>query len=471
VAWLRFWGLSVQRSNSAKVGDWFMTKSIRLFVLLVLVAALNVSAQSIYATLTGVVSDPANAVIPNAKVTLTNQASGDVRRTVTNSDGYFTFAAVPVATRYELTVEANGFSTYKLSEIGFTGAEKRNVDVVLKVGATTETVEVVGTSETLVTLDSGQKDAVLTTKQLQDFSVVGRSAAEFIKIMPGFGIAGTGTENRTNFTGETIGINGNGDGGSQSALNNAYSANGLPGSSLDITADGAHVSDPGCNCATPVNPNTDMIQEFKVLTSNFSAENQKGPAVINSIAKAGGRDFHGGAYLYARHYSMNSNDWLNNRQGTDPKTGAPLAPRPENKYYFPGGNIGGPVLIPGTHFNRNRDKLFFFTGYEHYFQTLDTGLLRATVPTDGMMGGNFSDNELRKIEGLVNGQYITSSGGPAQRPDPARYPGGIIPAGQIDQGGLALMKLLPRPNADPNQTGGYNYIKQIVFDQNSLQWM
>ncbi len=74
-----------------------------------------------------------------------------------------------------------------------------------------------------------------------------------------------------------IGINGNGDGGSQSALNGAFSCNGLGAESIDITADGAHVSDPGCNCATPVNPNTDMIQEFKVLTSNFGAENAKGP--------------------------------------------------------------------------------------------------------------------------------------------------------------------------------------------------
>lgn len=447
-----------------------MTKLLRLALLTAVLATANLSAQSIYATLTGVVSDPAQAVVPNAKVVLTNAASGDVRRTVTNSDGYFTFASVPVAS-YDLTVEATGFAPYKVTGIALGGAERRNIDVVLKVGSTSETVEVTGVAEQLVTLDSGQKDATLTTKQLQDFSVVGRSAAEFIKIMPGFSIANTGTENRSNFSGEVIGINGNGEGGSQSALNNAYSVNGLPGSSLDITADGAHVSDPGCNCATPVNPNTDMIQEFKVLTSNFSAENQKGPAVISSVAKAGGRDFHGSGYLYARHYSMNSNDWLNNRQGFDPVTGAELAPRPQNKYFFPGGNIGGPVLIPGTKFNKNRDKMFFFTGYEHYFQTIDTGLLRATVPTEGMLAGNFSETELRKIEGLVQGSYITSSGGPAQRLNSGEFPSGIIPTSLIDPGGQAMMKLLPRPNADPNATAGYNYVKQIVFDQNSLQWM
>jgi len=153
-----------------------------------------------------------------------------------------------------------------------------------------------------------------------------------------------------------------------------------------------------------VNPNTDMIQEFKVLTSNFSAENQKGPAVIQSIAKSGTRDFHGTGYLYARHNAHNSNDWLNNFNA---------APKPDNKYFFPGGNIGGPH--PRYRVNKNRDKLFFFTGFEEYLQTLDTGLLRATVPTEAMRAGNFSDAELRKTEGLVGGVYKTQSGNPASR--------------------------------------------------------
>ena len=115
--------------------------------------------------------------------------------------------------------------------------------------------------------------------------------------MPGFGIT-NGTSNTANYNGQTIGINGNGDGGNQSPLNDAYSYNGLPTNSLDITADGAHVSDPGCNCATPVNPNSNMISEFKVTMSNFSAENQKGPGVISSVAKGGGSDFHGSAFIY-----------------------------------------------------------------------------------------------------------------------------------------------------------------------------
>ena len=435
-----------------------MTKSFKItlaMICLALMAGSLMYAQSIFATLTGVVSDPAAAVVPNAKVTLRNSASGDIRNSVTNAEGYFTFSAVPVGT-YEVSVDAPGFLKYEVSGVSFTGAEKRNLDIALKIGSTSEKVEVTSIADVLVPVDSGEKSATLTTKQLQDFSVVGRSAAEFIKILPGFGIANTGTENRQNFTGETIGINGNGDGGSQSAFNGAYSVNGLPNNSLDITADGAHVSDPGCNCATPVNPNTDMIQEFKVLTSNFGAENQKGPANVNTIAKAGGRDFHGGAYFYMRDYHMNSNDWVNNRFGT---------PRPENRYMFPGGNIGGPVIFPRSNFNKNRDKLFFFTGFEYYFQRLDTGLVTATVPTADMRNGNFSPAELTKLGN------ITAGGGPPSQVDQSIYPGGIIPPSQIDPTGKMLTNLIDLPNADPNSNGGYNYVKQIVFDQNSWQWM
>jgi len=415
--------------------------------------------QSISGTLTGIVTDASQAVVPNAAVTLKNESSGDLRKTETNSDGYFSFSAMPAGT-YTLIIDNPGFIKWERTGIAFNGSDKRNVnDIVLQIGTTSEKVEVTSSVEQITPVDSGEKSAVLTTKQLQDFSVVGRSAAEFIKILPGMAISGTGVENRAGFTGEVIGINGNGDGGSQSALNNAFSVNGLPTNSLDITADGAHVSDPGCNCATPVNPNTDMIQEFKVLTSNFSAENAKGPAVINTIAKAGGHDYHGEGYLYARHFSMNANDWLNNKFGKS---------KPENKYFFPGGNIGGPVLIPGTNFNKNRDKLFFFTGYEYYAQTLDTGILTATVPTEGMLGGNFSPAELAKL-----GSKTAGGGAPSQLSAASLglFPGGIIPSNQIDPGGQALLNLLPRPNADPNATGGYNWVKDVAFDQNSWQWM
>ncbi|MBN9663687.1 MAG: TonB-dependent receptor [Acidobacteria bacterium] len=414
-------------------------------------------AQSIYSTLTGVVTDPSEGLVVNATVKLRDERSGSLRETVTNGQGYFTFASVPVGT-YELTVESPGFVTYKETGIALGGGERRNINITLKLGSTAETVIVTGTSELLVPVDSGEKSTTLNTKQLENFVQVGNNAAEFIKMMPGFGIQ-NGISNGANYSGQTMGINANGNAGSQSPLNNAYAYNGLPSNTLDITADGAHVSDPGCNCDTPVNPNSDMIGEFKITMSNFSAENQKGPAVISSVAKSGGTAFHGSGFMYARHYALNSNDWLNNQSSK---------PRPQNKYYYPGFTIGGPVIFPGTNFNKDRSKLFFFTGYQYFYQVLDTGLLQAAVPTEGMINGNFSPAELAKL-----GTTTASGSAPGQinARNLALYPGGIIPASAIDTSMQALMKLYPKPNSNPNATGGYNWTDDLLFNQNNHQWM
>src|SRR5438874_741733 len=359
-----------------------MSKMVKLLSFVSLFALFTVTlwAQGIFATLTGVVTDPSESVVPNAKVTLRDVGSGSVRETATNGEGYYTFASVPVGT-YSLTIEAQGFKSHKEDAIGLGGGERRNVNVTMAVDGGGETVEVTAMQDfTITPVDSGEKSYTLSTKELENFSNIGSNAANYISVVPGFSIS-DGTGNKASYTGQTIGINANGDSGSQSPLNNNFSYNGLKNNSLDIVSDGAHVSDPGCNCDTPVNPNQDFLQEFKVLTSNFSAENQKGPALITSVTKAGGSAFHGGAFFSARNAALNSNDSLNNFK---------KLPKPGNNYYYPGGYLSGPLFIPGTGINKSRQKLFFFAGFEYFHQTLDTGLLEAGVPTDGERTGLFS---------------------------------------------------------------------------------
>ncbi len=339
-------------------------------MLLSFAVAGTLPAQSIFGTITGIVSDPTGAVVTKASVKLRDQQSGSLRSATANSEGFYTFISVPPGA-YQLTVTHAGFETFRASDIALTGGDKLNINVTLKIGNTSNVIEVSAATDVLTPIDNGEKSNKLTSKELENFIQVGSNAAEFLKIMPGFAIS-NGTSNTAGYDGQTMGINGNGGGGNQSPLNGAYSYNGLPGNSLDITSDGAHVSDPGCNCATPVNPNSSMISEIKVNMSNFSAENQKGPGVISTVAKGGGNNFHGSAFMDARHFALNSNDALSNFSGVA---------RPENKYYYPGGNFSGPVLLPFTRFNKNRDKLFFFTGYQFFYQVLDTGLLRSTVPT------------------------------------------------------------------------------------------
>ena len=441
--------------------------------------------QGIFATLTGVVSDPSGAVVNGARVTLTDAGSGSARETQTNSDGYYTFASVPVG-KYNITIEAQGFETYKATGIALGGAEKRNLNVTLTLGSTSQTIEVNAEATQLVTTDSPEHTYTLGETQLQNLTQIGSDAAEYIKIMPGFAVQ-NGSSNKANYSGEVIGINANGDAGSQSPLNNASSYNGLPGNSLDITMDGAHVADPGCDCDTPVNPNSDFLQEFRVLASNFSAENQKGPILITSVTKSGGQHLHGSGFFSARNYALNANDWLNNNSNS---------PKPANKYYYPGGSIGGKV--PKTH-----DKLFFFVGFEYFHQVLDTGLLRSTVPTSGpnsMLEGNFSTSELQKIGDATHGYNTGGGGTPVGTACPNTGPGtpnpylpclnqaamnafgftqnatdlgwsGSIPTADLNPNMLALMKLYPAPNADPNATGGYNYIKSAIFNQNNTQFV
>lgn len=435
-----------------------MRNSKRKLLCFGLFASITTAAwgQGIFATLTGLVSDPSESVVPKAKITLRNVLSGSIRETVTNGEGYYTFASVPVGA-YALTVEAQGFKTHREDEIRLGGGERRNVNVSLAVGDARETIEITGVQDfTVATVDSGNKSFTLETKELQNFIQVGSNAAEYLKIVPGFGIR-NGTKNAASYSGQVIGINANGDAGSQSPLNSAFSYNGLPDNSLDIVADGGHVSDPGCNCDTPVNPNSDFVQEFKVLTSNYSAEYQKGPIVITTVTKAGGNAFHGSAFFSARNHALNANDWLNNYSGVK---------QPANAYYYPGFTFSGPVLIPGTSFNKSRKKLFFFTGFEYFYQTLDSGLLRATVPTAGEINGNFSPAEVAK-EGT-----ITASGGPPGQLTPAAvaaFGGYQIPSSAFDPNMQALMKLYPAPNADPNSTGGFNYVRTPIFNQNNRQ--
>jgi hypothetical protein len=280
-----------------------MLKPLKLASGVACVVALLVGVmwgQGIFATLTGVVSDPTGAVVKGAKVVLTDAGSGSIRDSQTDTDGYFTFASVPVG-KYTLKIEAQGFEAYKADDIVLGGAEKRNLNVTLTVGATSQTVEVNAEAAQLVTTDSAEMSYTLETKDLQNLVQIGSDAAEYIKIMPGFAVQN----------------------GSSNPLNNASSYNGLPSNSLDITMDGAHVADPGCDCDTPVNPNSDFLQEFRVLASNFSAENQKGPILITSVTKSGGQKLHGSGFFTARNYALNANDWLNNNTNT---------PKPANKY-------------------------------------------------------------------------------------------------------------------------------------------
>lgn len=411
------------------------------------------------ANLSGVVKDSSGAMITGANITLTNQLNSERRTATTNGEGYFSLPGLTVGT-YTLSIQAKGFVSYVAKDILLSASDSKAVNVTLSPGALAEKVEVSAELSSVAVTDSGEKSSVLTSTDLGNATLASRNAAEIVRILGGATMTANGGKNTPNTT-STIGINGYTVGGNAAGLGGTQ----INGQALDITLDGGHVFDPGASgSATPVNPNMDMISEVKVLASNFSAEYEKGPVVINAETKGGGSQYHGQVHLVAQNYNLNGTD-MSVRQSHQ-KKGASSA-------YYPGAQLSGP--IPFGSYNRNHDKLFFFEGFEAYRQTVDGLLARAFVPTDNMLAGNFSAAEMAPFgqSPWPQNQVPTYPSGwqpwLGARPN-CTITAGVLSAGCIDPNGQKLLTAyFPRPNANPATNQGFNYVGQILTDQNSWQ--
>jgi hypothetical protein len=405
----------------------------------------DLDAQGLPASLSGIVTDQSKAVVPGATIILKHEGTGALRRTVSNADGYFSIVGIPAST-YTVTIEAAGFQKYERTGITFHAGDRISLpDTELKVATAAEQVEVVASSVEVIPVDTGEKAQVITSKQIDNLSVLGRSADELLKILPGVVYNDPDTP-----AGFTVQFN--------RGIGN-YNVAGTRNTQIANISDGANVIDPGCNCGSAVTPNVDMLQEVKVQTSNFAAENSLGPVVFSAVSKSGTSEFHGEAYLYARHHSMNSRDWRNNFFDTK---------KPTDSFYFPGFNIGGPLT-------KGRDKLFFFAGVEIQRQNHDLGVRPATVPTQAMRAGDFSDTAYL---GSLNGYDANSmpkndeegnnnwSGVPITA---QMLQGGKINPAFINKGGSILLNLLPLPNQDPTKSAGYNYTSNIINPEHRHQ--
>src|ERR1700682_5793985 len=156
----------IQRYRSSP----YFALTAALFVL----SGLPVFGQATPATLAGIVRDTSAAIVPTAGVTLKNEASGALRRTATNSEGYYSIVAIPPGS-YSLIVEAPGFQRSEQKGIALNSADKRNVDATLQIGAISQTVEISAIAESVTPIDSGEKALTLNTQTLQGIATVGRS--------------------------------------------------------------------------------------------------------------------------------------------------------------------------------------------------------------------------------------------------------------------------------------------------------
>jgi hypothetical protein len=411
----------------------------------ILIAALALSQLPVFAqfssgSIGATVTDATGAIVPAAKVVLKNEANGSLRDSVTNSAGAFDFPSVSPGT-YSVTITAAGLQTFEETGITLTqGSTLRLPTIILQVQSTKQEVEVVAGADVVVPVDSGQASQTLNKNMIENLSIVGRDAAELIKIMPGMGMTGGLTQSMWNsFTTQS----------NNGPIGNFTAQGTQPNGAMTMTSDGANLLDPGNQGTQTANINQNQVQEVSILTSAYGAEFAKGPVTFQAIGKSGGAQFHGGAYLYARNGVFDSNGSYDNSQGQK---------APANSFYYPGGDIGGPVIIPGTHFNKNHDKLFFYAAYEYMDQHPAGTLQSYFVPTAQMQAGNFTPAYISTLgTGFANVRSAGAAGLTANN-WATIAPGGQIPATDIDPNSAALLKLMPAPNVDPASSPiGANY--------------
>jgi hypothetical protein len=332
---------------------------------LLLASTTALGQGSTTATIRGTVQDPSGGVLPGATVTATNTGTKAISTTVSDDRGQYLFAGL-FPGNYDLKVELSGFKTYEQKALSLSPNDNRGIDVRLEIGQQTETVTVTSQVEVIQT-ETGAREGVLTAKQIDNLSVIGRSALELLRILPGV---------VTEFNqGESVSFGGGGN-----ATGN-YTVNGIRSTNNTVSLDGSSLIDIGSNAGVIVSLNNDMVQEVKVQSSNFAAEYGTGGMNVSGVTKAGSSQFHGSIYDYWRDHRFAANDRSNSIAGT---------PKPKSTYQYPGGNVGGPISF-GDSYTKNRDKLFFFVALEGQRQQVDSGSRFSRTYSEAMRNGDFSE--------------------------------------------------------------------------------
>ncbi len=404
-------------------------RSVRLAIFAWLAFVAGAPAQTVTGSLTGVVVDHTGAVIVGAKVVVSDEKTGATRSAITGNTGGFVLVALPPG-GYTVRIEAPGFRPYERRGLILTANERLALGTIeLTVGQITETVTVEAQGPSLAT-ESADNTALLSQSQLRDLMIRGRDIVNLLRILPGVSQVTGGADSLGGRYGSFVpNISGTRD-----QWNN-------------ILLDGQAANDVDILRAFSAATSVDAMAEVKVVLNAYLPEYGPNPGgTISVVTKSGTREFHGSAYWYKRHESLNANDFFLNRTGQ---------PRPLYRLTNFGFTLGGPVYVPGR-FNTSRDKLFFFFSHEDWRTRVPQSLLRFTLPTEAERRGDFSqtldqNNRLVVIRDPLAG---------------APFPGNVIPAPRLHPEGHKLLGIFPMPNRlDRSQTlGAYNYEFQDFQD-------
>jgi hypothetical protein len=291
--------------------------------------------QELSATLSGSVTDTSGAVIPNVRITIAlDGLNGAARVVESDGTGNYTTTNLPAGT-YSVTAVAQGFDTYKGSDIVLNVGEKHALNIQLKAGSTTTTVTVQDNPVSVDTETSGQAGTI-SGVQVRELEINSRNFVQLVTLQPGV-VNMLGDEASTGFT--------------------AISVNGARGTANNWTVDGADINDSGSNTTAVSQPSMEAIQEITLERGNYDAGyGRSGGGQILVATRNGTSSFHGEGYEYVRTTDFNANDWLNKE--SEVSQGLPNEPGVyhQNVYGF---TFGGPAYIPRI-YNTDRKKTFFF---------------------------------------------------------------------------------------------------------------
>jgi hypothetical protein len=316
-------------------------------------------AQTGTSRVTGVAQDPNGSIVAGAKVTLTNEGTNISFTATTTSAGVYVFDGVQLGV-YTVTVEKEGFKKFISKGNTLTVGQPLTINVNLAVGQAQEVMEVTASYERVQTSTSGNLGATVDNKTLVelplglDASSGGRNPLTFVRLQPG------------------VSVGANAGGGSH--------VNGARDRAFNFTLDGIDINESSAGGAefSPLRTNPDSLQEFRVITSNATAEyGRSSGAQVALVTKSGTNQIHGNLFYFHRNAALSANEWQNNLNN--------LAKPALRQHQF-GGDVGGPVKIPGLY--NGKDRTFFFFNYQGQRQVFPV-LLTRTVYTNAVNQGIF----------------------------------------------------------------------------------
>jgi hypothetical protein len=412
------------------------------FVLASLLLALPVYSQESRASLSGTVTDPQGAVVPNAKIDVKNLDTNVVTAVQSNDRGLYNVPPLNPG-RYSVTVTATGFKTLVRSNVELRVADRVALDLRLDVGGSTETITVTAETPLLETASSSQ-GTVISKESVAELPLLGRNA---------FTLAGY-TAGTVRATGARSGSDRPFDNGGM----DSYNVNGSSGSVNEFLLDGAPNTSRETTSATNLTfvPPPDAVGEFKMQTNNYDAEfGRTGGGVISVSLKSGTNDVHGSAYWYFRNDKLNANSYQTNRIPLADPTAK--AGRAAFRWAQPGAQIQGPVVIPKIYDGRN--KTFFMYSLE---------IIRSSVPRPSSLvmptalerTGDFSKTYVSGTSGASVAIYdpLTTIQTGTSTYVRTPFSGSLIPTSRINPIAKTLMGYYPAPNLSGINRGQPNLV-------------